>query len=150
MQLPDALLETSRQAYRRASTASVPCLFRHPQFGHFPLTGVRKKFAVRSRDSASYCRELSTPSFPLVTSAPHAEHRLLIKFRAEASLEERHQSLASYGEPELQTRRVGESVLTLKLKENECNAGVVTDGQDRGMGGAGLCDRCQGGGDSDE
>ena len=54
--------------------------------------------------------------------APHAEHRLLIKFREDASLEERSSIMESYGEPELQPRRVGESVITLKLKENVSTA----------------------------
>ena len=53
---------------------------------------------------------------------PHAEHRLLIKFRAEASLPDRQEIIESYGEPELQTRRAGESVITLQLKENVSTA----------------------------
>ena len=63
------------------------------------------------------------PIFNVLTPiAPHAEHRMIIKFRDEASLEERSSIVESYGEPELQTRRVGESVLTLKLKENVSTA----------------------------
>ena len=70
-------------------------------------------------------------TFPSLLLPPHAEHRLLIKFRAEASLEERHQILASYGEPELPTRHVGESVLTLKLKENVSSAMLELSRMDR-------------------
>ena len=72
------------------------------------------QFAVNSIRSNTANLEMLSVSF----LAPHVEHRLLIKFRDEASLEERSEIIENYGEPELQTRRVGESVITLKLKEN--------------------------------
>ncbi len=80
--------------------------------------------AFGSRAEKTY--QLPFPTKPIFNAltpiAPHAEHRLLLKFRDDASLEERSQIVENYGEPELQPRRVGESVLTLKLKENVSTA----------------------------
>ena len=53
---------------------------------------------------------LLTPNSSLITLtlAPHAEKTLVLKFRDEASMEDRQEIVESYGEPELQSRRVGE------------------------------------------
>ena len=56
---------------------------------------------------------------------PHAEYRLLIKFRAEASVAERSEIMENYGEPGMVGGGrwlVGGQTVTLQLKENVSTA----------------------------